>query len=279
MYAGAVNGSVAGLALKRFGVVKVFFSGGLSYISINGGVPFVGNAGTTSPGGLTLASLFLHNAAFANVQFKEIIVRKVADDTTKQTIIYNYLADKLIVINLIGDSITQGSGATTESSKYKNIVADARGCSMVADGVPSRAMAVNGVVDGWITIMDQSTPVKTKPLDKLVFLLGTNDSYYNVDLVVFKTAYISAINKAKEKGWNNADIRICTIPFATSELYQNITGYNTKITEIGNELGISVVDVYGTMVANGGATLLSGDGVHPNDAGHLVIANTIALSF
>jgi hypothetical protein len=60
----------------------------------------------------------------------------------------------------------------------------------------------------------------------------------------------------------------------------NITGIcttslNATIANIASLKGVNFIDVKGAMDTNGGVALISGDGIHPNNLGHKIIAQTV----
>jgi lysophospholipase L1-like esterase len=58
-------------------------------------------------------------------------------------------------------------------------------------------------------------------------------------------------------------------------LNKYVDKYNDVLTNICNELGVSLVDINSTFKANDIASLLTPDGLHPNDNGHQLIFETI----
>jgi len=88
----AVNGN---LPLNVFGIARVLFNGANSKIQINNTISTTGNFGTIkNMNGFYLGRSPNHSGYFSNIQVKEIIARKVADNTTDETNIYNYLKAK-----------------------------------------------------------------------------------------------------------------------------------------------------------------------------------------
>lgn len=59
---------------------------------------------------------------------------------------------------------------------------------------------------------------------------------------------------------------------ATAQEHQD---YVAAVRRVAVKYKVKYVDLYATILNGGGASLLSSDGVHPNDAGHQVIANAI----
>jgi len=82
------------LSLNTFGIIRVLFDGASSKIQINETTPIAENLGTANMGGFTLGKYGTGDVAFAHMQVKEIILRKVADGAVDEQNIYNYLANK-----------------------------------------------------------------------------------------------------------------------------------------------------------------------------------------
>lgn len=97
LHSGASLAGNAGteLALNTYGIVIITVNGVNSEIRVNNLTPKTGNAGTNN-----LAAIWLgcrgsgSGDRFSNVEYKEVICRKVADDAPTKTIIYNYLKAK-----------------------------------------------------------------------------------------------------------------------------------------------------------------------------------------
>lgn len=91
--AGALIGQNNNLAVNTWGIVRIVFNGASSSLQINETAATTGDAGTGNMGGFSLGGYALEGA-FGNGQYKEIIIRKVADAAPVQTAIYNYLKTK-----------------------------------------------------------------------------------------------------------------------------------------------------------------------------------------
>jgi hypothetical protein len=79
--------------LTTFHLVRWVLNGANSKIQKNNDAAITGDFGATALQGLTLGSNY-YGILNSNVQFKEIILRSVADDAGDETNIYNYLAGK-----------------------------------------------------------------------------------------------------------------------------------------------------------------------------------------
>ncbi len=94
-YAGSLSGENANLSVDTWGIIRVCFNGASSKLQINETAAITGNFGASNPGGFTLASSgALGNQTPCKMEVKEVIIRKVADDSPDESIIYNYLKNK-----------------------------------------------------------------------------------------------------------------------------------------------------------------------------------------
>ena len=82
------------LPVNTFGILRALYNGANSKLIINDTTPITGNVGTNNAGGFTIAKKGDSNSKFGNIEVKEIIIRKVADSATNETLIYQYLSDK-----------------------------------------------------------------------------------------------------------------------------------------------------------------------------------------
>ncbi len=92
-YAGTFSTANGNLAVDTFGILRLLFNGASSKLIINETTATTGNFGASDMAGFTLGA-GANLAGNSNIQVKEIILRKVADNATDEQIIYDYLADK-----------------------------------------------------------------------------------------------------------------------------------------------------------------------------------------
>jgi len=76
----------------EFNVIKFVLNGANSKILVNNFTEQAGNAGTNAMADFIIGTLY--DGFAANTQYKEIIIRKVADNSTDETAILNYLKSK-----------------------------------------------------------------------------------------------------------------------------------------------------------------------------------------
>ncbi len=93
-YAGAESAGNNDLAVNTFGIIRCLFNGVSGKLIVNENTPITGDFGALDMSGFTLGSNGLGNGNWSNIQVKEVILRKVADGTTDEQNIYNYLKNK-----------------------------------------------------------------------------------------------------------------------------------------------------------------------------------------
>jgi hypothetical protein len=91
--AGALSGQNANLAVGVWGIVRILFNGASSKLQINATAATTGNFGAANMGGITIGHAGT-GGAYADINWKEAIFRKVADSAPNEAIIYNYLKAK-----------------------------------------------------------------------------------------------------------------------------------------------------------------------------------------
>jgi hypothetical protein len=94
IYGGTAYSSVnSNLAVGSYGLVRILWSGAASFLQINNTSKTTGSVGTAAGAGISIGSRAA-NLGCANIAFKEIIYRNVADNDGTQTSIVNYLNAK-----------------------------------------------------------------------------------------------------------------------------------------------------------------------------------------
>lgn len=180
------------------------------------------------------------------------------------------------LIGFAGDSITQGTGASTTSNIYvtqteKILGAHASRSSINAGVAGERSDQILARIDGIIASGAQFLHV----------LAGTNDAGQSVPLTTFQ-ANIRAIKaKADAAG---LPIVFSLVPPRSATQGATIAGYvrqyNLFLRFWGNTNGVPIVDTFKAVADPTTGYLAavndSGDGVHPSDAGHAAIAAALA---
>lgn len=200
-------------------------------------------------------------------------------------------------ISFQGDSITQGAKSTGGTNKWTTKVCSVLGYTESNSGVasstleyrtPYRPMGAASMIE-----RPNNIPYKTDDLKYLMFMYGMNDyginqPNYNTD--AFIQDYSSIIRTAIEKGWHHRQIVIISPSYPTDAsftFYSNLNGGNpptrarieafvAAAQSAAAQNRVNFIDVYSPMAADGSiVSKMDADGVHPIDAGHLIIANTV----
>lgn len=92
--AGTNLGENTNLPINTYAIIRVLFNGASSKLQINETAALTGDAGASDADGLTLGRQGSGIAQWGNIEVKETILRKIADITANEAIIYNYLKSK-----------------------------------------------------------------------------------------------------------------------------------------------------------------------------------------
>ncbi len=124
-----------------------------------------------------------------------------------------------------------------------------------------------------------------------IFAFGANDSVFlpatkefrvpqgrfvsNLQSVLNSAAKIS--RKIVMLNITPADEEICARRYEGKKLRlnKNVEEYNGLLSKLAKESNIPLVDIYSAYLAKKPSTLLSEDGLHPNDAGHQIIFDKV----
>lgn len=92
-YAGGLYPLNPNLAINTWGIVRVVFNGASSEIQVDATASVTGNFGAGNMGGLTLGALG-NITAFGNVEYKEVLQRRIVNSVGNRQLIMNYLKAK-----------------------------------------------------------------------------------------------------------------------------------------------------------------------------------------
>ncbi len=163
----------------------------------------------------------------------------------------------------IGDSITYGWGATTT---YPSILSSILGKTVINKGVPG-AESPEGVS------MARTVLANNKP-GYLLILYGANDAItgYNLDQTVEN---LRAIIQAAKANKTIPIIGTVTPMYTEHIIFDGGTDYiNERLIPMAKAEGAIVADLHAAFGTN--VQYMQGDGLHPNDEGLRIIANTFA---
>lgn len=196
-----------------------------------------------------------------------------------------------VSIVVFGDSITEGNAASTAANRWANLTASSLSGTLLNKGI-SGTYLQNTVLSG--TGLPQTNNGRDRYVDALlgrnkqdkVFILyGTNDirSYPaqpTLNVTDFTTDYGEILSGLIAGGYAPDDITIGTAPYCsyyddpTEGPIQQVL-YNTAVYNLAVTYGVRYADVYTYMLNNGAGTLISGDNLHPNNAGHAAISTAL----
>lgn len=191
-----------------------------------------------------------------------------------------------------GDSITAGSGASTTENRWVNLVQASRYFDTATNSGIGGTVLQNTVKTGGAAETNNgrdtyASRVTAYNPNYVYIMYGLNDlrlndanfsvANYQNDLGEVVAAIIANGTLAK-------NIVIGSPPYMNTSYYASYSPFDAGSTlkhaqyaaaaaAVASAYGTRYVDIYQIMLDGGGNSLVSADGIHPNDAGHLVIAN------
>ncbi|MDR6195919.1 SGNH/GDSL hydrolase family protein [Siphonobacter sp. SORGH_AS_0500] len=197
-----------------------------------------------------------------------------------------------------GDSISYGNNASDINTKpWRVLVAQAMGLNhigFVSIGATLQSIngATNAAQDRWYPDNYQySGFIPYNDSVRFIYLaLGINDAknFTNAQnpLADFDNTYRALIGKLMALGWPPRKIVVLNTGLVDytkestnqPQLPVRQAAINAYIKQMCTDYNLRFVDVYTAMQQNGGLNLVNtngGDGLHPNDAGHKVIADAV----
>lgn len=178
---------------------------------------------------------------------------------------------------VFGDSIAYGASASVYNLNWAWLLSDALNLRQVNMGVSGSRLRsdIASAIGGYAR---RAEILKYTQAQRVCLQYGMNDM--NADgaadgtpatIADFQAKYIEIANLVKTV-LPIDDIYVGSISYSTAAGETKRLAYNEACRQVAVQTGIKFVDVYGYMESNGGASLVSGDNVHPNDAGHAAIA-------
>lgn len=264
-------------APASFGLAHGTYNFGGSVLRYNKVLPSlkdsVGGPGNTSTAYFKLGGgvpqrvhevLFYNRAIYANS----------ADDLAIKAYLYSkYQFAPNNTLVAFGDSITQGTGNSTELTKWSSVLAARLGYIDSNQGISSTTMASVGGVTGQngrdrytYQLMGGSTN------DTLVIMYGTNDG----NDTAYQTDYTFVMDQVIAAGYDPNKIVLCSPITRIDSPAGNggLTGKRNFVQALASSKGCHFADTYQAYI-NAGTTSLMADNTHPNDAGHQLISDTV----
>jgi len=188
-----------------------------------------------------------------------------------------------------GDSITAGVGVAQLTDRYSSQIA--RRLGLVENNKGFSGMCLqSGSFDGTVApgMSRYNSEIIAQTPSFVFILVGANDVYrapdYNV--ATYQANLQTLVNDCIAAGISAQHIFVGTVPYASDAWYTANPGgsraeaelYEQASRTVAQNTGAILVEVYDAMRDGGGATLVP-DGIHPNEAGATVIAESFIAAF
>ncbi len=162
---------------------------------------------------------------------------------------------------LIGDSISYGAGSTIIGNRFYTLL----------NIDPAISVNLAGGGDATAEVLLSMTELLAINSTYYLLMIGGNDIQFGVATATWKANYNSIVSQIKSAGHT---VIHCT---PTPRNAYDMTPLRDHINTVF--AGDIIVDTYTALWSGSSftmnATYNSGDGVHPNDAGHTLMASTI----
>ena len=202
---------------------------------------------------------------------------------------------KGLTINFLGDSITEGAGTTGIDKVFHQIIKEKFGLKIAYNhGIGGTRLARQIVPGIDYPKFDLTFEIRAEAMDRnadaVVVFGGTNDYGHgdapfgtldSEDIYTFCGAVNSLINKLK-RDFPNSKIIFMTPLHRTGETQPSmpdskiLEDYVNAIGTICEKHGIPVIDLFKINPLDPTDEKLVPDGLHPNDEGHVIMAQVIA---
>lgn len=189
---------------------------------------------------------------------------------------------------LIGDSLTAGTGASSQSRQFGPLAAARLGWDLTIDGIGgsgflNKGVAPEGKAEGEV---DRSLPTRVDELaaaaPKIVIVAaGRNDIYSDPELV--RSAMSTFFDEVRVALPEAKIVTVGTWRWDTTseaQLSDAVAQLDSMLQEMTARVGGTFIPsrTFLAVDDSNAATLLYDDGFHPNDAGYALIAESLAES-
>lgn len=225
----------------------------------------------------------------------------------------NHLAYRPVFDGLLafGDSIIRGNSTSNYLTKrWTQLLANQLGLTLTNYGMDGSTMSIcptlgnGGTANTYNCFEYDPTTNGTSPTSSqkgflalplqnsgaLVCIgLGINDLSYSGNLTNYIKIYTQTLTQLKQAGFNMSNVLIAGITYAsnsggsapangyyTSALCQI---WNSALANLAAQFDCIFVDMFSLWNSSNSNTYLNADGIHPNDAGHALMANQALAAY
>lgn len=185
---------------------------------------------------------------------------------------------------VVSHSVGFGTGATTKVNRWSTILADSMNMEEVNCSISGTLLQYNTAVgtSGRVRFIQEILSQKPK---KVFIDFAINDLRYNTATISnYCTQLRYIVSYLKKSGIDSNSIYLCTPTYMNPAIYTAAAPWNggsvaihvqykDSVVAIASSLNVKSLDGYTWMLNNGANTLIAADKIHPNNAGHLSIAN------
>ncbi|MBA4386423.1 MAG: hypothetical protein C0404_00475 [Verrucomicrobia bacterium] len=162
----------------------------------------------------------------------------------------------------MGDSITHGTGLPDKGDNYPNQLSGLLGKTVIDAGVPGD--------ESWQGLVRMDGILRGRKPGYVLLLYGANDLISGRDAFGIKETTRAMIVKARDNKTVPVLATLTPVFGNYADLAAGVEETSAAIRELGFEEGVRVVDLEAAF--DWRADLMTNDGVHPNEAGHKIMA-------
>lgn len=195
-------------------------------------------------------------------------------------------------INFLGDSITFGAGTSSPNETFHQIIKreyglkEAYNCGISGTRIAKQLVPLNHQNDLYFALRAKVMP---RDVDVIVVFGGTNDFGHgdaklgdieSTDIHTFYGALNNLIFSLNEDYPNSKIIFMTPLRRATENVKNQdgrvLADYVDAIIEVSNKHNLPVIDLFRSDILDPNDATKVPDGLHPNDEGHIIMADYIA---
>jgi len=198
---------------------------------------------------------------------------------------YNIFGEKTSLTSVLfyGDSVTEGAVSTSTPKRWTSLVSAKNIFTETNLGIGGTTMNLLYAGDNSFTDRLPSIPVYNGTQRNIFVAYGINDYLQDWTAGQFETALNNALDYLiTTKNYPLYSIIVVTPSIIGTVGSKNNAGlkpFAEAAIKSAKSRGVGYVDTYNYMLDNGGSSLISGDNIHPTDAGHAVIAEAINYKY